>query len=204
MHLAAALLSLTVAAFFLWPLFIPSDPAYDQPARPEPPAPVEPEKRNLLARERAEAERLTALAAREEAAKAKPDSQRYYRVKVLDGGLLEAGGMVIKLDGIEAREADAKCLDETGKSWPCGAEARAALTRLIRSRAVTCTLPKGNAPAPFAARCSVTGTDLSTWMVRRGWAEATDLADAGLVKAAEAAKAQRSGLWRAKMEQAQP
>ena len=40
--------------------------------------------------------------------------------------------VVIKLDGIVARPADAQCQDEKG-TWPCGAAAKAALRRLVRA-----------------------------------------------------------------------
>jgi len=120
----------------------------------------------------------------------------YFRVKVRDGGTLQAGKVVIRLSGIAAREADATCKDTHGKSWPCGAAAKAALTRLIHSRAVTCTLPKGGEHNIFDANCSVGGTDLSAWLVRQGWATPKG-SEAALVKAAEAAKSEKLGLWRA-------
>jgi endonuclease YncB( thermonuclease family) len=97
---------------------------------------------------------------------------------------------------IAARDADATCKDETGKSWRCGAAAKAALTRLIRARAVTCELPKGGEHNIFIARCSVAGTDLSAWLVRQGWAKPKDPKEPALAKAAEEAEAERIGLWR--------
>jgi endonuclease YncB( thermonuclease family) len=50
------------------------------------------------------------------------------------------------------RKADAQH-DKQGKNWPCGAAAKTALRRLVRV---------------ITARCAVSGTDLSTWMVRQG------------------------------------
>jgi endonuclease YncB( thermonuclease family) len=41
------------------------------------------------------------------------------------------------------------------------------------------------------------GTDLSTWVVRQGWALPADPAEPGLAEAAEAAKKDGAGLWRA-------
>jgi endonuclease YncB( thermonuclease family) len=122
-------------------------------------------------------------------------AKRYFRVKVRDGGTLQAGKVVIRLSGIAARGADATCKDTHGKSWPCGAAAKAALTRLIHSRAVTCTLPKGGEHNIFDASCAVGGTDLSTWLVRQGWATPKG-SKAALAKAAEAAKSEKLGLWR--------
>src|SRR5262245_25952890 len=98
--------------------------------------------------------------------KPKPTKKTYYRVFVPDSGTLEAGDVVIKLNGIVASKADAQCQDEKGKSWPCGAAAKTALRQLIRARAVVCDLLGPGGHKSFTARCAVSGTDLSTWLVR--------------------------------------
>ena len=155
---------------------------------------------DLLANEKAEADRSAALDGKTHATAPTPvETKRYFKVKVRDAGTLEAGlpsGMVvIRLEGIDAREADETCKKESGTAWPCGAKARAALTLLIRNRAVTCTLPPGGETKDFAARCSVMGQDLSTWLVRRGWATPQGSAEPALAKALDAAKTERLGLW---------
>jgi endonuclease YncB( thermonuclease family) len=127
--------------------------------------------------------------------KPKPTNKTYYRVFVPDSGTLEAGGVVIKLNGIVASKADAQCQDEKGKSWPCGAAAKTALRQLIRARAVVCNLPWPGEHKSFTARCAVSGTDLSTWLVRQGWAKPNDLPEPALADAAEAAKSDRIGVW---------
>jgi endonuclease YncB( thermonuclease family) len=123
--------------------------------------------------------------------KPKPAKKTYYRVFVPDSGTLEAGDVVIKLNGIVASKADAQCQDEAGKSWPCGAAAKTALRQLIRARAVVCDLPGPGEHKSFTARCAVSGTDLSTWLVRQGWAKPNDLPEPALADAAEAAKSER-------------
>ena len=154
-------------------------------------------KRHLLAGEKAEAERIAALNAKGAvAATPPPKTKLYYRITVRDGGTLESGGVVIRLVGIAARDADATCKGKDGKPWRCGAAARGALTRLIRTRAVTCELPKSGEQKDFAARCTVAGTDLSTWMVRQGWAEPNVPSEPPLADAAQAAKQEHAGLWR--------
>jgi endonuclease YncB( thermonuclease family) len=144
-------------------------------------------------------EQLAALNDKDKTGAVTPNetTKRYYRVKVRDGGTLQSGKVVIRLAGIAARAADATCTDARGKSWPCGAAAKAALTRLIRARAVTCALPKGGEHNIYDASCSVGGTDLSTWLVRQGWAEAKSPNDAALAEAAKTAKSEKLGLWRA-------
>jgi endonuclease YncB( thermonuclease family) len=157
--------------------------------------------RNLLANEQAEAERHAVLKEKREEAPAKTKpvaaTKLYYKVVVRDGGTLEAGGTIIKLDRIAARGAKEICKDEQGNTWPCGAAARAALTRLIRSRAVSCSLPPGGEAKAFAAQCRVGDTDLAEWMVRQGWAEPSEPAGLAMKGAARAARQDRIGVWRA-------
>jgi endonuclease YncB( thermonuclease family) len=123
-------------------------------------------------------------------------TKRYYRVTVRDGGTLQSGKVVIQLSGIAARDADATCKDDQGKTWHCGIAAKAALARLIHGRAVTCGLPKSGEHNIFLARCTVADTDLSTWLVRQGWATPREPSETALAEAAAAAKVEKLGLWR--------
>jgi endonuclease YncB( thermonuclease family) len=157
-------------------------------------------KAHMLANEKAEAQRSAAL--QQKAATPAPrETKRYFKVKVLDAGTLQAGppteAVVIRLEGIDTYEADETCKTKSGKTWPCGAKARAALTLFIRSRAVTCTVPQGAASNDLAARCSVMDQDLSTWLVRRGWATPQRDSEVELAKALDAAKSEKLGLWQA-------
>jgi endonuclease YncB( thermonuclease family) len=123
-------------------------------------------------------------------------TKRYYRVTVRDGGTLQSSKVVIQLSGIVARDADATCKDDQGKPWHCGLAAKAALARLIHGRAVTCELPKTGEHNIFLARCTVAGTDLSTWLVRQGWATPREPSETALAEAAAVAKSEKLGLWR--------
>ncbi len=123
------------------------------------------------------------------------EKRLFYRVTVRDGGTLQAGQTLITLDGISGLEAGTRCKDANGRDWPCGTQARAALVRLIRGRAVRCDVPRDD-PAVFSARCMVGGTDLALWMVRHGWAKPEGSADETLAQAAETARASKAGLWR--------
>ena len=159
-------------------------------------------KTHLLAREQADAERSAVLQDKAHATAATPpDTKLYFKVKVRDVGTLEADlpksekVVVIRIDGIAARAAAETCKRDDGTIWPCGAQARGALIHLIRTRAVTCTLPPGGEVAEFAARCSVMGQDLSAWLVRQGWATPKDGAEPALGEALKAAKTERLGLW---------
>ena len=63
------------------------------------------------------------------------------------------------------------------------------------ARAVVCDLPEPGEQKSFTARCAVSGTDLSAWLVRQGWAKPNDPPEPVLADAAEAAKSERIGLW---------
>jgi len=164
-------------------------------AASQPAQAIEAPKKQLLAREKADAERLAALTT-ETGPKPVLKPKLYYRVVVRDGGTLKAGGTVITLGGINARAADAKCKDGKGRAWACGARARAALTRLIHGRAVTCEVPISGKQKKLTARCSVGGADLSVWMVSQGWAEPAAQAEPKLAAAADKARKNKVGLWR--------
>jgi len=175
-------------------------PATVSPPDARPPS-ADQQKKLLLAREQAEAERRTALHEKEHAVAPRPSkTKRYFRVKVRDAGTLEvrfarSKTATISLEGIETHDADEMCARKGGTKWPCGAKARRALISLIRGRAIVCTQPPAGESDAFTARCGVGGEDLSTWLVRRGWA--TPKADAAptLGEALAAAKSDRLGMW---------
>jgi endonuclease YncB( thermonuclease family) len=127
---------------------------------------------------------------------ASPVTKLYYKVRVIDAGTIQSGSTVITLADISTRDAKATCKDAKGRSWRCGEAGRVALTRLIRTRAVSCLLPEGGEQRAFTARCSIAGTDLSTWVVREGWANPKDRAEKALADAEDAAKKDKAGLWR--------
>jgi endonuclease YncB( thermonuclease family) len=141
----------------------------------------------------------TAALAPEAAQKPKPKlkATRFYRVIVRDGGTLETrGDIVITLEGIGAYAADKTCKDAKGRTWSCGKSAQVALTRLIRGRAIVCKVPAMGKLSSVTARCTLAGTDLSTWMVAQGWAKPAAPTEPKLAKAADAARKKKIGVWR--------
>jgi endonuclease YncB( thermonuclease family) len=171
----------------------PVAPASQVHAIPDPAAPPQ---LNMLASEKAETERLAALQKDKAADAAPPVTKLYYKVRVIDAGTIQSGGVVITLADIAARDAKANCKDAKGRPWGCGDAGRVALARLIRTRAVSCVLPKGAEQKAFAARCNVAGTDLSTWLVRQGWANPKEPSEKALADAEAAAKKEKIGIWR--------
>ncbi len=173
-------------------------PAASQPtASQDPPAAQDPAaKPHLLAREKADADRVAALTT-ETVPKPVLKPKLFYRVVVRDAGTLEAEGVVITLDGIKAHDRPTtKCKDGKGRTWACGARARTALMHLIRTRAVSCKVPSSGKQTSLTARCSVGGIDLSVWMLSQGWAQPAAQAEPKLAAAADEARKKKVGLWR--------
>ena len=224
--IVVVLLGDTVMVFVLWPVTIPigfgevwraSPLARSRPETPPPAARESPQPANgpessthavlpaesspkpaELTQDKSAAERRAALKNKDKTGAIAPQAatKRFFRVSVRDGATLQSEGTVVRLAGIVARAADATCRSTHGKAWQCGASAKVALTRLIHGRAVACELPKGGEQKEFVARCVVAGADLSTWMVRNGWADPKDAHDPTLEAAAAAAKQEKLGLWR--------
>jgi len=187
------------------PTAAPAKPVEMPPATASPPDTSPPsedqQKKLLLAREQAEAERHAALHEKEHVVAPRPSkTKRYFRVKVRNAGTLEvrlarSKTALISLEGIETHDADEMCEKKGSTKWPCGAKARRALIALIRGRAVVCALPPAGESDAFTARCGVGGEDLSTWLVRQGWATPKAHAAPALGEALAAAKNDRLGLW---------
>jgi endonuclease YncB( thermonuclease family) len=178
----------------------PAVPPQEAASAPMPKVQAVPPQRTkqiLLAREAEEEKRVAALRTSSQSKGELPsDIKRFYGVKVRDGQTLTASGTIIRLAGIHVREPNESCKDADGKDWPCGEQAKGALKRLIRGRSITCALPAGGAGNEMTMRCAVVGIDLSTWMVRRGWAKPLVEGDRSFVEAVQEAKTGRAGLWR--------
>jgi endonuclease YncB( thermonuclease family) len=121
----------------------------------------------------------------------------YRRVVVLDGGsfraIADGGPVVVRLAGVAAPEFTATCTDADGRSWKCGARARAELARLILNRSVACVIVDESVPEEPTARCRVGLFDLADWLVRRGWADPAEDAGPELVEAGREARSNRRG-----------
>lgn len=121
------------------------------------------------------------------------------RVMVIEAGRIRAvrdrQAVVVSLAGIEAPAFDRTCTDEAGKSWRCGARARAELARLIGGRAVRCVFADGGDPLAPVGRCRVGTINLSEWMIRQGWASPAPDAPAAFSADHERARAGARGLF---------
>jgi len=114
---------------------------------------------------------------------------------VIDGDTVVISGTHIRLEGIDAPEADQICTDANGKPWPCGRTAMRELRRFIRGGDLTCDKRATDRYHRVLAVCKLPdGTDVNAWLVRQGWALA-----AGFVKVYETeqdeAEAAKRGIW---------
>lgn len=127
---------------------------------------------------------------------AKPEKPRVLRpILVVDGRTLKAGDIVVTLKDMEPPGASETCPEADGRTWACGAAATAALRAFVRGRGVQCMVPKDAREGTFATHCSIGPTDLTEWMIRRGWAKAIT-ANGPHAAAETQARKENLGLWR--------
>ena len=114
-------------------------------------------------------------------------------VRVIDGDTLEVGAETIRLWGIDAPEGGQSCA-RAGVTYDCGAEARAALSRLVSGRAGRCEARYKDRYDRTVARCFTGGVDLGGELVRQGWALDYERYSKGHYRQ-DQAEAEGRGLW---------
>lgn len=120
---------------------------------------------------------------------ASASAERVVRVTDGDSIVVDSGG-----NEVEVRIAD---IDAPELRQPYGKEAKAALTALVGAREVDLELVGGDAYRRIVAHVFVAGHDVGAELVARGlaWVRRAYAPDAALVGLAEAARAERRGLW---------
>ncbi len=115
---------------------------------------------------------------------------------VPDGDVLQIGGQLYRLYGIDAVETHQMCYAE-GKPWSCGPSAIRTLEILVGPEPVVCTETGESAGGlGLWANCTVGGKDISDELVRKGVAVAFRPQSDRYVAAEDAARAGRAGIWR--------
>lgn len=134
--------------------------------------------------------------------------------KVIDARTLAIKARRIQLDGIDAPDLKQSCGQEP-KTWLCGREATAALSRLANNGRVTCTRTGGLEKNIILGRCQVFDNpnregisqpkkedgerkiiDINLRMVADGWALASGPGGQAYIDAEQAAQKAKKGLWR--------
>lgn len=118
--------------------------------------------------------------------------------RAADGDSLMLGGARIRLEAIDAPELAQTC-GRDGGDYPCGREAREALSRLISDRDVACESRQNDRYGRALAVCVADGVELNRAMVEAGWA----VAYGGYRDAEDAARRARRGLWAGTFERPQ-
>ena len=116
-------------------------------------------------------------------------------VRVLDGDSVWIQGIAIELDGIDAPEADQRCLKADGRHYACGELATRALRTIIGGQRATCEQVGRTATGKLRARCRLRRRDLAREMLALGWAVAPEGAPGDYAKAQAEAEAKREGIW---------
>ena len=121
------------------------------------------------------------------------------RASVVDGDTLEIQGQRIRLNGIDAPESDQRCKDGRGKSYRCGAEAAAELSKILAaSRPTSCEFVDNDAYGRMVADCyRADGENVAALLVNTGHALDWPRYSNGRYAADQAdARASKRGLWR--------
>jgi endonuclease YncB( thermonuclease family) len=92
------------------------------------------------------------------------------QASVVDGDTLEIHGRRIRFWGVDAPESSQLCRGEDSSQYRCGAQAANDLDAFIARRPVNCSPVSVDPYGRAVATCSVGGTDLGEWLVRKGLA----------------------------------
>jgi endonuclease YncB( thermonuclease family) len=112
----------------------------------------------------------------------------------IDGDSFRAGGIEVRLHGIDAPEYRQTCSDN-GRNVACGKMARDALSKLIGSRNVGCKAIDHDRYGREVAVCKRNTLEINREMVRLGWAIAYRRHALNYVADERAAKQAKRGIW---------
>ena len=118
------------------------------------------------------------------------------KASVHDGDTVTLHGTSIRLNGIDAPEAEQLCRGDDSLPYPCGQIATKALSEFLAGRDLNCVDLDDRSFARTIAVCSLGNTDIADWMVRNGYALDWPKYSKGGYAAAQAeAKLNGRGMW---------
>lgn len=119
--------------------------------------------------------------------------------RAVDGDSLYVGETEVRLFGIDAPEWDQEC-SRAGRSWQCGQEAAAELSKLVSGKQIRCLKVDVDEHGRTVAQCMAGSIDVNRTMVALGYAVAYRRYSTAYVSAEDSAKASKRGLWSGKFE----
>lgn len=121
---------------------------------------------------------------------------------VVDGDTLDIAGERVRLEAIDAPEADQTCGAGPSGTWACGRAATNHLRSLVRGKPVACETDGRDVYGRVLGTCAAGGRNINAEMVRSGHAWAF-VRYSNRYQALEAeARGKRIGIWRGKAEPA--
>lgn len=117
------------------------------------------------------------------------------RAEAVDGDTLAVGGVRVRLEGIDAPEAQQTCTDGAGKAWDCGAEAQRVLARLVANIVVACEERGLDKYKRLLGVCRAGAVEVNAELVRRGLAWAFTRYSHSYVGLEAEARRARIGIW---------
>lgn len=115
--------------------------------------------------------------------------------EAVDGDTIAVGGVRVRLEGIDAPEAEQTCTHASGATWACGQEAKRVLARLVANVLITCQERGIDKYKRLLGVCRAGATEINGELLRRGFAWAfTRYSESYAALEAEARRA-KVGIW---------
>ncbi|MGE0024452.1 MAG: thermonuclease family protein [Hyphomicrobium sp.] len=124
------------------------------------------------------------------------------RATVVDGDTLEIKGQRVRLEGIDAPEADQTCGGGWFGTWKCGRAASEQLRWLTGGRRVECEAAGYDKYGRVLGWCSADGRDINAEMVRSGYAWAFVKYSTRYEAVEAQARKAKAGIWKGEAEPA--
>jgi endonuclease YncB( thermonuclease family) len=113
------------------------------------------------------------------------------------GDVLIVRGAKVRLFGIVAPAPNETCASAEG-NWPCGREAKAALSGSVKGRDVVCSIVAKVGHGSVQATCLLGAVDIAEMIVRAGWARAEPAMSDAYLEAERDARSRQAGMWQTK------
>jgi len=117
------------------------------------------------------------------------------RARVIDGDSIVVAEVEMRLQGIDAPEAEQTCR-KGGRDWACGREASRRLAGLLGSRRVRCKGHQEDQHGRLLTRCWLGEVEINRWLVEQGWA----VSFGGYHGTERQARAAKRGIWASDFE----